>query len=292
MDVARTLDEVCAAHEYEPKLKTVFVEGPSDKAFIDWYLWTREPNYVAVLPIDTVDIPDEMLLKHGLPRGSNRSRVLALASELAERCPDGTVGMLCLADRDFEDYRPSGTPETYAAFTDCNSLELYAFNSESIRKFGMVALGGLRVGADELMPLMSEVLRQVYAIRLANELLGWGMQWIPFASSKYVWIEGSTITFKRQAFVKAYLLKNVRWSDREVFGAELDDVSMRLSSDSGRTIRGHDVAELLLYVIKKTSCTSKFGDSNTLERALLASVERRALEKAPLFQRIGAMAAG
>jgi len=38
MDLRRTVDEVFTAHEFYPELRTVYVEGGSDKAFIDWYV--------------------------------------------------------------------------------------------------------------------------------------------------------------------------------------------------------------------------------------------------------------
>lgn len=288
MDIRRTLDEVCTVHEFEPDLRTVFVEGASDKAFIDWYVWASSIENLAVLSIETVEIDDSLVLKHGLCTGSNRSRVLALAGEIAERCPDGRMGVLCLVDRDFEDYRPCALPGTYVAFTDCNSIELYAFNASCIRKFVTISLGGLRIGVEALVPLMTAVLTEIYAIRLANERLSWGMQWIPFAPT-YVSVVPPEVTFRKDAFIRAYLQKNNRWAERDTFTAEVEAATLVLSRDPSRRIRGHDLAELLAHVIRKTSCPRRYSDSTTLERALLSSVERCDLERMPLFQRLAGM---
>jgi len=291
MNVRRTLDEVCTIHEFEPDMRTVFVEGAADEAFVDWFLWAGGLKSVAVRSIDTVNVPDEVLSKHGLPTGSDRSRVLALANELAERSPQGDLHVLCLVDRDFEDYRASVVRETYAAFTDCNSLELYAFTPSNMRKFVAIALGGLRVPSTELLPLLVGVLEQVYVLRLANELLDWRMQWIPFVP-RYVTVQGACITFRRDAFIRAYLQKNDRWADRQVYLEKLQHSEGLLSKDATRRIRGHDLARLLAHVMRQMSCARKYADPTTLERSLLAAVERSALEGQPLFRRIVAVATG
>lgn len=287
MDIRRTLNEVCTAHKFEPDLRTVFVEGASDKAFIDWYVWASSIENLAVLSIETVEIDDDLVLKHGLSAGSNRSRVLALAGEIAERCPDGRMGVLCLVDRDFEDYRPCALPGTYVAFTDCNSIELYAFNVSCLRKFMTIGLGGLRIGVEALVPLMTNVLTDIYAIRLANELLGWGMQWIPFVPT-YVDVVPPEIIFRKDAFIRAYLQKNDRWAERDAFTAKVAAATAGLSGDPSRRIRGHDLAELLAHIIRKMSCPHRYS-ATMLERALLSSVERCDLEKMPLFQRLAGM---
>ena len=289
MDVRRTVDEVLTAHELYPELRTVYVEGGSDKAFIDWYVWASRIDNLAVLPIDTIDVDDALVQKHGLTAGSNRSRVLALAAELAERQPDGEVGLLCIADRDFEDYRPCGVCDTYMAFTDYNALELYAFNDGCMRKFVAIGLGGLRIGTDTLLTSLAQILGEVYAIRLANERLGWCMEWLSFAP-RYVVVEPPSITLRRDQFIRAYLLKNNRWESRKEFAECLQAASADLLKDPGRRMRGHDLADLLSHVIRKASCPSKYTDSPTLERALMAAIERCQLDEMPLFERLVGLA--
>ena len=236
-------------------------------------------------------LDDSLVQKHGLTAGSNRSRVLALAAEIAERQPDGEVGLLCIADRDFEDYRPCGVSDTYVAFTDCNALELYAFNDGCMRKFVSIGLGGLRIGTDALLSQVTQILGEVYAIRLANERLGWCMEWLPFVP-RYVVVEPPSISFKREQFIRAYLQKNSRWEAREEFAQCVQTASADLLKDPGRRMRGHDLPELLSHVTRKASCPSKYTDWTTLERALMATVERCELDGMPLFERLVGLARG
>jgi len=287
MDEKRTLEEVCAIYGMEPKLKDIFVEGGTDKSFIEWYLRASGIDSISVYPINLIDVPDQLLEKHGLVPGSHRSRVLAVACELAERYPQG-LSVLCLADRDFEDYKPSVRGNPYLLFTDCNSLDLYAFTLSTIHKFTTIAIGGLPVCAGTLMDMLIATLSRVYVLRLANELLGWGMRWIPF--TRYVVVRRDSITFNESAFIRAYLQKNNRWAERDIFENKVQEVESLLGKDKRRMIRGHDFGELFLLVIRKMRSDRKYGNLETIEGSLMASVERSDLESAPFFRRIQALA--
>ncbi len=288
MNIRRTLDELSALYRLEPNLKDLFVEGYSDKVFIEWYLRDITPHSVSVYPIDLVDVPDEVLTKHGLSTG-NRSRLLALSCELTEnfQC---RLKILCVVDRDFEDYRPTIAYNSYVIFTDCNSLELYAFTPKTMEKFAAVALGGFRMPVPDLMAVLTGVLEQVYSVRLANELLVWGMEWIPF--TRYVDIKGTRVSFRKEDFLRAYLQKNNKWSKRVEFLDKVNEVLGLLSEDPGRKIRGHDLVELLMHVIRQSRCNRGFSDEPTLAGSLMATLERIDLEGSPLFQRMRALVAG
>jgi len=283
MEEKRTLNEILAIYALEPGLKDIFLEGPADKNFIEWYLRANGVRDVSVYPIDLIDIPNEIVTKHGFAPKSNRSRVLALACELGEYYSAG-LPVLCLADRDYEDYRPSVRANCYLVFTDCNSLDLYAFTQTTVDKFTTIALGGLPLPIADLIAILTSTLQRVYAIRLANELLEWGMEWIPFTN--YVKVRKRIVSFDEDRFVQAYLLKNRRWQERAQFKNKIKETEGILSRDAGRKIRGHDLSDLLLLIIRNMRKDRKFGNSETLEGSLMASLECRDLERSSFFQRI------
>jgi hypothetical protein len=288
MNQKRTLDELCAMYVLEPELRDIFVEGCSDERFVKWYLRANGATAASVYSIDLIDIPDAILRQHDLSIGSNRSQLIALANELLRRCP-GQLNVLCLADRDYEDYQPSGSTSRYLLFTDYNSMELYAFSPAAMDKFVAVALGGLPLGCNDLIAVLTHILGRVFAVRLSNQLLGWAMEWVPFV--KYVEIRKGAISFKADEFVRVYLQKNGRWRDRAAFDAEVSEVIAHFTSDARRRIRGHDFSELLLHIIRKLRRDRKYGDSETLEGALRASLECANLSLEPCFQRILELAA-
>lgn len=208
MDLKRTLEEVNALYSLEPEVRGIFVEGPGDKCFLDWYLHRKGITNVSVYQIDLIDIRDEILARYALPTGSNRSRVIALSCELASRQPEQRR-VMCVVDRDYEDYCPICKSNPYLAFTDGNSLELYALRPTVVEKFLLVALGGFPLSVNSFIAQVGGILEQVFAIRLANERLQWGMTWVPFA--EYVEINCGNIAFKENEFVRAYLQKNKKW---------------------------------------------------------------------------------
>ena len=83
----RNIDELITRYEYEPEIRDIYVEGPSDKAFITWFLSESGAVKVDVYEIEVVDIPPEILdnlLVRILPRPGWRFQRLPL---VGSACP-------------------------------------------------------------------------------------------------------------------------------------------------------------------------------------------------------------
>lgn len=286
MEEKRTIDEIDALLDLEPELCDLYVEGATDKKFFDWYLSRKGIKHISVYSVDSVDVSDASLQEYSLPTDSNRSRVIALSREIAKRAPQGRR-VLCVADRDWEDYCPSHCDNEYLVFTDGNSLELYALTPIVIRKFLMVALGGFPMDEDRLLAAVCMVLTQVYALRVTNERLKWGMEWIPVCS--YLKVANDGIHFREAEFVRAYLQKNRKWSHRAEFSHALQLTRDALLPDVVRRVRGHDVSEVLLPLLRRMRKERVFGNPETLEGCLMATIDTADLDPMPLFQRIAGL---
>lgn len=283
----RTVDEIVTRYMLEPELKDVFVEGTHDKYFVEWYLRSKGIKEVSVYPIGEVEVPDELLNERKLPTHSNRSRVIELATQLSEQLPHA-LHVLCLADRDLEDYCPVAPETEYLVLTDCNSIDLYAFTPHTLSKFCAVALGGVAIDGHLLQDLV-DVLKKQCSLRMANEELGWGMTWVPI--EKYVKVSAGGATLDEDRLVKAYLNKNQRSDCRQEFADQVAKARARLTGEDRRCIRGHDLAELLLIAVRKLRKGRVFEDEKVLEGCLLASVDCAELDSQPFFMRIAALAA-
>jgi hypothetical protein len=112
------------------------------------------------------------------------------------------------------------------------------------------------------------------------------MKWVDF--TKYVCIEGGVV-FGREDFVKAYLLKNRKWSRRAEFEEKVAELRSRLNPDLRRRIRGHDVIQLLPCVCRKLKPKRRFGDAGTLQGAITGCLEAQELAKENLFCRLLAL---
>lgn len=287
MEQKRTLKELQVLYEFEPELRDLYVEGPTDANFFRWFLETCGVYEVTVYSIDVLDVPEDIVRKHSLSPGSAKGRLIALSCELASTAASDCV--LCIADRDF-DLNGSIRTNVCLRWTDGNTLELYALRPTVFRKFLLVALGGITLSPEDLFNQCITVLERVYSMRIANEVLGWKMSWVPF--KRYVKVSGASIEYRESNFIRAYLQKNVRWGDRECFIAKVDEIVASLDRDPMRRIRGHDLSELLYIVVNSLRREKKFGNAATLESCLLAVVESDELRTFSLFKEIEAFCCG
>lgn len=282
MDTRKNINELIALYSQEPTLKDIYVEGNNDKELIEWFLSAHDIQEVGIYLIDIVNVEENVLNHHGLDTGSNRSRVVALSAELAASLPQ-TCKVICIADRDCEDYLPSGIHNNFLEFTDYNSTELYLLNPSMLSKFFHLVLGGFSLSADDIMTKAVPILEDLYIIRLANRVLDWQMKWIDF--TKYVHIS-SAISFDRDAFLKTYLVKNKKWSKRSTFETKVEELRSALKTDPRFRVRGHDLMEFLHYAVKKLRKCRKFGDVWTFQGAFTGCLELDKLAKEDLFQRL------
>jgi len=288
MDLKRTLNEINTLYALEPDICDVYVEGVTDKCFVDWYLRRKGHNNVTVYPIDVIEVPQDVLMTHCLSAKLNRAKVIALSCELT-RQQTTRRRVMCVIDRDSDDGIDVLSANPYLFVTDGNSLELYALTPAVIEKFLLVALAGFPIAADNLIQKLATILEAVFSIRQTNERLKLGMQWIPFCS--YINIDMPSISFRESAFIRAYLHKNGKWQHHDQFVAMKNEVLCALSPDVSRRMRGHDLAELLHIVVRKFRKNRAFTSSAVLEGCLMATIEARDLESSPLFTALESHAA-
>jgi hypothetical protein len=286
MDTNKKLDELITLYYLEPGLKDIYVEGENDKDLIEWVLSAHNIKDIRVYSIKGIEINNDILERHKLNRGSNRSKVLALSTELAQSLPV-TCKIVCIADRDQEDYLPSGLCNCFLEFTDYNSTELYLLRSSIIRKFISLVLGGFPISEDRLVTQALPILEDLYVLRLANQILGWNMEWIK-NFTKYVKIT-EEFSFDRESSQAAYLQKNGKWNEKLVFERKVQELRSMLKGDPRFRLRGHDLMDLLYYVVKKRKSSRKFGDAKTFRGAFMGCLELSELSGERLFQRILAL---
>ena len=101
-DIRRTLDELVSRYKLEPSLCDIYVEGKTDKLFLEWFLNDRGIKDFAVYDIDTIDLPTEILLNDFQLKDNKRSRVIALALYLQKQMSVVHSHVICIADKDFD----------------------------------------------------------------------------------------------------------------------------------------------------------------------------------------------
>lgn len=282
MNERRTVEEVVSLYSLEPSLKDIYVEGPSDKELLCWFLEYHGIHNINIYDIDIVDVPESLVYSYGLNNGSSRSRLIALSETLAQSIKSDSK-ILCIVDRDNEDYLPTGIDNRFLEMTDYNSIELYLFKESTLKKMVSLILCGFALSVSEITHQIVAILENIFLIRLANQTLKWNMKWLDFA--KYV-ETGPTLKFKSDEFVKAYLLKNKKWSSKLDFTRKIEDLRPSLHQDFRRRIRGHDFISLLFHIVKKLKPKRIFGNEPTFQGALTGCIEASELSNEKLFRHL------
>ena len=244
----RKICELVARYELEPSLRDLFVEGPRDRGIYSWYLKKVGYQGVAVFEIESVEIPHETLVSHGLGSG-NRARVIALALEFDDQFPSGLRYARCIADSDFDFVFASRNYSNHVLYTDYTSVDLYTCEDELFRK---VLCLGFNVSETEIRSLfdsMLSVLREVFIVRAANQKLDWGMRLVPF--TKCCEISGSRVTFDRSDFINRCLDSSSRRDGRSMFEGLCEELQVVHLSDPRQGIHGDDYFELVGWYLKK-----------------------------------------
>lgn len=64
--IRRTIPELVAKYKLNSSVRDVFVEGQSDRKLLRWFMAAKGYDAAAVLEIDLIDVPPDMLAKYGL----------------------------------------------------------------------------------------------------------------------------------------------------------------------------------------------------------------------------------
>jgi len=279
----KSIEELIAQYYFEPKLKDIYVEGWYDKCFIEWFIESCGISDISVYDIEAVDVPDKILVQHGLQQGSYRAQVIALSRELDSGLPRQSP-IICIIDRDYDDYISSNVNGKYLIVTDYNSLESYAIDKRVIFKFIKLVLNCDLLSIKNHISVILGICEDLFFFRLANICLEWNMSWID--ATRLMQIKGGEIIFNKKKFIERYLQSNGKWSQRSEYFNEVDRLRSITVNDVRRKIRGHDFTEFFFTVIRRTRSNRKFGNLETFQGALLACVEREHLMNHNLFKTI------
>lgn len=282
MEVRRTIDEIVALYSLEDTIKDIYVEGETDRNFFRWFVKGELSSQVEVYSISDIDVSNDLLDKYNLPYGSNRSRVMAASLEIYNAFP-GLKNALFIIDRDYSEYIAENVKCDILEMTDYNSIELYSLNEDSICKLLSIVYGCFSSSPPKYFYEIKDVLREIFSIRLANEHLGWGMEWIDFR--RYIKATPSVV-FSKERFIEAYLKKNSKWGKRTEFNKQEMRCYKALNEDYRLSIRGHDYTLLLHWFVNKKFSRKKINTVELFEALLLFGVDKESLMEEFLFKRI------
>lgn len=284
----REIEELVVLYEFEPELKSLWVEGTSDQALWGWYLSEKNVTDVQIQSIDQVNVPNCVLSKYGLTP-SNKNRAVATALELEEslRNVEEHAKFLFVVDLDYDQISGRKIESKFIVYTDFTAIEMYFFDPVAIDKIVKLATKKPSRCVEELMQGISEVGSQLFWIRATNEVLGWGMT-LP-NPEKLLSEDKNSIKFEVEIYSQRLLQSNGRSKDADEFEGQLASLREHLVEDVRLTIRGHDFVDLLAWALRKEIKPKAAGkNSEFVAMLLLMTADAGALGKYPLFEAVEA----
>lgn len=276
----RKIEELCQMYVLHPDMRDVFVEGPEDVFFVKWFLDRSERDNTIIYEIQTVEIASTTVRSLGLP-DNNRSRVIALASELENRLGINSSQASFIIDRDFDDLLATAFQCTLLFSTDYSCMEMYLFNQEVVGKLTSIYTLGFNYSADALLTQLAGPLQELFLIRAANEKMSLRLKKIGISGCCH--ISNGNLTFDASLFVTRYLNSNSKLALKSSFLSTVDSLRPMLSADRRMQIQGHDFVDMLSVYLRKNGVENKLCEREVLNRVLPTCAEYAQLALEPLF---------
>ncbi len=255
---------MAARFTLEPQLRDIFVEGHFDQEVLTRALHENKVMDRVVYEIDSVEVPDTLLMQHRLTTG-NKQRVIVLARELASMPPENAFR--CLIDRDLDHW--FGPLETTArlAWTDFTALELYFFNDAVLQDVLITTAKCQIANWDGFRNSMIEVLRTIYLLRLADRELDLKLKWLSI--DRCLMLHSGRVVFNQAEYVKRVLMHNNHNNLAANYKTSINQWHHKVSGDPRLYIHGHDLVEMLAWTIKKNKGLREFASIDAITRILV-----------------------
>jgi hypothetical protein len=255
-----TISELVARYELEPQLKDVFVEGTVDREILSNAPKLSQDGY-RFYEIDTVDVPREILERHGLTSG-NKQRVTTLAKELAIQLKN--TRLQCLVDRDLDHwFGPLEVIPRLRRTLFC-SLELHFLTANAIRDV-LVTTGRIKVkNFDSFVDSFCTALRSIYALRLTDRQLSMNIKWVSL--KKYLSRDGDTVRFNADSYKTSLLASNSLVARKSEFDHAYSSWLADMNCDVRLCSRGHDFQTLLAWAMGEFNGQREFATEPAIER--------------------------
>lgn len=287
-DYKRSFDEAVAIAKLEPGLKNIYVEGVSDRFLIKNFFDYHKICDVTVFNIDSIDFSeyyDKIGQELAYPyRSSNKQRVVLLAHTIEKETHDNENRTLCIIDVDWDYVLNKVYTGRYLSYTDYNSMEMYLFDRDIVKKYLQEGHRIADVKEKNLLNSLSVLCRQVFHIHcLLHER---GKQMLDNDKSFSFDKKTQTCSIDLDTYFDAVLNKNNLMANKADIKREFSERMAKPFDDVRNEIRGHDFVYYLFLCAKKMK--TKKMDMNSDEFANLfwrfANYEKMVEE--PVFRKI------
>ena len=289
------IEELYAKYELHPILLDLYVEGEFDRDLINYFLDQRgHSSYVSVFTVDQVEVPDEILVDKSLQTGSNKSRLIALASMLSEKFKSIDTNVSCIVDTDHDVLLDQVVNMNNLLYTDYSCMEMYCLNEATLKKFLILGCNLKPSHLDELNSILNAVLPVQFCLRGVNHSLGLNSTFPPV--KKGVGKKRGLAYFQESIYVDAFIQLNNLHRRSEEIKEELKKLFSKVPVDIRQKSNGHDFVCCVFDYADESGGVKLHSKNEDVEifggRLLANALDTSLLFAENLFSRIEAAAVG
>lgn len=273
----RTLEELKTLYSLEKEIRDVYVEGLSDKKYLEWYLNQIGIKDPSIYEISDIDIDKNMICKNY--ENNNRDRIIVLI-----KCLNRTklVGKyLGIIDRDILAYTRGLEDIENLIYTDFSCMEMYSYNDFTFKKIN--ALGFSGVITNDIISFVNEVLLFTSSIRIYEKRFKKNMEKIKL--DKYISYKKSKLLFEKDKYSEAIINKNNLNKDKKKILKKWEEINIELNNDDIRQFsNGHDMISLVNIILKKLDIVETHINDNIIKSLIVSANETEHILKEKLIK--------
>lgn len=282
----RSLTELLTLYSLEPELADIYVEGPSDKCLINRYL-KKHDKIINIVEINDIDFSELYEIKPEL-KSNCKNKVVELSNQLEDNFSDSLKSVMCIADRDFDNFLNKIVTNSYLHYTDLSSIEMYFFNENSLNIFFKDILHNFPFSSGNIIETLQPILNQIFNIKLALiNVFGDSFDVNDFDFKKLVIIdkESGVINFNPTDYIFRYLNSKKLMAHKNAVDEQFAKLSEINPHSIELKIRGHDFMYLFFLYVDKIKNHIKLS-FETLERVAFVCVDLDFINEQNLFRTI------
>jgi hypothetical protein len=279
----RTMDEVELRYTLEPSLRDVYVEGESDSSLMEWYFQECGIDSVSIICSRDVEVDVSQVLKLGC-EDNNRGRLLYIAKYIKDHVPHFCAGLTFILDLDLQTYLPIDCECQYVRYTDFCCMQAYLFEESIFRKFIGIGCNRKQTPVNTLMDSISDCIQVLFAGRLANKKLGWGLKAVGFC--KCLQLHNYKLSLSFDEYWNRYLSSNRRLSSKPQFIETVNIFKNKFGSEKRMQMNGHDLMDCIAWVVRQLGSRSQIAHPLNIYRSLLLCINVSYLAKYSLFKEL------
>lgn len=274
--------EVIALYKLENEINDVYVEGNSDKVFIENYLNMKKvkKNIITIESIDFSELDSKYW--DNLDWSSKRDQVIILSKLICEKAPKSDVRFII--DKDFDEYIESITNEKLYK-TDYSCMESYLYCDLLIDKLLKIGIGNFPYKSDFVLLQMEKVLKSLFCLRLCRALEFKSTQLIELDGNLQIDKKNGKISFDENDYLTKFINKNKLSKHKKIIFEKYDSTYKKLNRGIKNELNGHDYMKVLFLYVNKIKNTPNYRFEN-FNKTVFLSVENTMLDKYTLFKKL------